>query len=243
MGKVIAVTSGKGGTGKSTFCVGLARSLASRGGHILLIDTDAGLRCLDLLLGIDSELVFDLSDALGGRAFGDSIYTVPGNENISLIPAPAQPNIPDTAAFGTLLGKVIPDYDFIILDFPAGLDFSLCRVLPKQTQVIAVCCPDPVSVRDAAAVCSVLPEFDKAPVLVLNRFVAKDVKTGTVYGIDDIIDRSGFRLLGIVPESKELALLASVKKLQIKGRAGKAFERIAARLSGERIRLPSPKKI
>lgn len=243
MGKVIAVTSGKGGTGKSTFCVGLSRSLAAKGNRLLLIDTDEGLRCLDLLLGIDRELVFDLSDIIGGRPIGDAIYTVPGNEGINLIPAPAEPGSLTPDSFEALLGNVIPEYDYIIIDFPAGLDFSLYRVLPRQALIIAVCCPDAVSVRDAASVCSHIPSFEKEPVLILNRFKAEDVKNGIVGCIDDTIDRSGFRLLGIVPESRELALLASIHSFSKKGRARRAFDRIAARLSGERCCLPPPKKI
>lgn len=243
MGKVIAVTSGKGGTGKSTFCVGLARSLALRGNRILLIDADEGLRCLDLLLGIDSELVFDLSDIIGGRSVSDAVYASPKITGINLIPAPSKPGMLNAAAFGRLMNEIIPEYDYVIIDFPAGLDFSLYRVLPKQTRLIAVCSPDAVAVRDAAAVCSLAPRFEKEPVLIINRFIAEDVKKGAAGGIDEIIDRSGFRLLGIVPESRELAHPASICSLDKKGKAQRAFNRIAARLSGERIRLPSPKKI
>lgn len=243
MGKVIAVTSGKGGTGKSTFCVGLALSLSRLGKKVLLIDLDAGLRCLDLMLGIDAELVFDLSDAIGGRPLSDAVYRCPSDENISLIPAPAEPDSLTAASLAPLLSRVLGDCDYLLLDFPAGIDFSLFEALPQQTQIIAVCCPDPVSVRDAAVVCARLPKLKRAPVFVLNRFLCEDVRSGAAAGIDDAIDRSGFRLLGIIPESRELALFASSHRLKRNGRSQKAFDRIARRLDGQHVRLPAPKKI
>ncbi len=243
MGKVIAVTSGKGGTGKSTFCVCLAQSLAGRGKRVLLIDLDEGLRCLDILLGVESGLVFDLSDVIAGRPVEDAVYSSSENSGIYLIPAPAEPGSLSVRALEDVTGRLIPEYDYLIFDFPAGIDFSLCAALPRQTQMIAVCCPDAVSVRDAAEVCRRLPEFDRAPVLVLNRFVAGDMRNGSVRCIDDIIDSSGFRMLGIIPESRELALLASHNALKRGGKPYRAFDRIAGRLCGEHIKLPPPKKI
>lgn len=243
MGKVIAITSGKGGTGKSTFSIGLAMGFSKLSKKVLLIDLDEGLRCLDLILGIDKELVFDLSDILNGRNINDAVYSSPFDENISLIPAPVEPESINGKAFSELIAKLVGDYDYIILDFPAGIDFELYKSLPKQTQIIAVCCPDPVSVRDAAVVCNRLPAMNKPPVFVINRFVYEDIRTGYFRNIDDIIDQSGFRLLGIVPESEELTFLSVNHKLKRKGRALNAFSRISNRLCGEHIRLPKPKKI
>ncbi len=243
MGKLIAVTSGKGGTGKSTFCVGLSMSLSALGNKVLLIDMDEGLRCLDLILGVDQEVVFDLSDILSGRSLADGIYECPINPNIHLIPAPQSVGDIEKNAFSSLLAQVIPLYDFIILDFPAGIDFSLYEVLPMQTGIIAVCCPDPVSLRDAQTVCMKLPKKSREPLFVINRFIYDDIRSGFFSNIDEMIDRTGFRLLGIIPESEELTFLAVNRKLKKKRRPAKAFMRIARRLSGEHIRLPAPKKI
>lgn len=243
MGKTIAVTSGKGGTGKSTVSVGLALGFASLKKRVLLIDMDAGLRCLDLMLGIDSQLVFDLSDALSGRDWHDAVYSVPDNELLELIPAPAKLGGITNDAFSEFLKKVTDNYDIVLLDFPAGIDFELYGALPAQTQFIAVCCPDPVSVRDAAVVCDNLPKMSLNPVLILNKFVRDTMRFGLHRNIDDIIDTSGFRLLGIVPEERELALLSVYHKLKKRGRAFKAFERIARRLNGENVYLPKFKKI
>lgn len=243
MGKVIAITSGKGGTGKSTFSIGLAMGFSKLSKKVLLIDLDEGLRCLDLILGIDKQLVFDLSDVLGDRNTEDAVYQSPFDENIFLIPAPTQPGSVNADLFLKLISELVQDYDYIILDFPAGIDFSLYKALPLQTQIIAVCCPDPVSVRDAAVVCDRLPAMNNPPLFVINRFVYDDIRAGYFRNIDDIIDQSGFRLLGIVPESEELTFLSVNHKLKRSGRTLKAFMRISGRLNGEHIRLPKPKKI
>lgn len=243
MGKTIAVTSGKGGTGKSTVSVGLALGFASLEKNVLLIDMDEGLRCLDLMLGIDKELVFDLSDALSGRDWKDAVYHAPNNSLVSLIPAPNQLGSIPQQAFASLLEEISPEYDVIILDFPAGIDFGLYTCLPRDTQFIAVCSPDPVSVRDASVVCNNLPNTRIAPVLILNKFVRETMRGGIHSNIDDIIDASGFRLLGVVPEDTELLFLSVRHKLKQRKRVFKSFARIARRLNGERIPLPKFKKI
>lgn len=243
MGKAIAVTSGKGGTGKSTVSVGLALGYASLKKRVLLIDMDEGLRCLDLMLGIDKQLIFDLSDALSGRDWQDAVYPVPHNEYLQLIPAPGKLGGIEHDAFADFLKEVIPNYDIVLLDFPAGIDFRLYTALPEHTQFIAVCCPDPVSVRDAAVVCDSLPPMSLKPVLILNKFVRDIMRGGIHRNIDDIIDASGFRLLGIVPEDRELLFLSVYHKLGRRGRVLKAFTRIVRRIDGEHVPLPKFKKI
>lgn len=243
MSLLLATTSGKGGTGKSTVSVSLALAFSKLNKKVLLMDMDEGLRSLDLFLNLDDRIVFDLSDVLKGADIEDAIYPVDKNENIHLLPAPRNTGEIDGEAFSDLLKKLIPLYDVIILDFPAGLDFYLYNVLPRETQFITVCNPDPVSVRDAGVVCDLLPDGEKDPRLILNRFDIELIKNGTYKNIDDIIDTSGMRLLGVVPTDSELMLLSVKHKLHPRKRPFKAVLRIAKRLSGENIRLPKPKKI
>ncbi|MBQ8202688.1 MAG: AAA family ATPase [Clostridia bacterium] len=243
MSLVLATTSGKGGTGKSTVSVSLALAFSKLNKKVLLMDMDEGLRSLDLFLSLDDRIVFDLSDVLKGADIEDAVYPVDKNENISLLPAPRSTGEIEPDAFKELLGRLVPLYDVVILDFPAGLDFYLYNVLPKDTQFITVCNPDPVSVRDAGIVCDLLPHTEKDPRLILNRFDIELIKNGTYKNIDDIIDASGLRLLGVVPNDSELMLLSVNHKLHPKKRAFKAATRIAKRLLGEKILLPKPKKI
>lgn len=243
MSKFIAVTSGKGGTGKSTVCAGLGMAFAAQKKRVLMIDMDEGLRCLDLMLGIDSNIVFDFSDILTGRELNDAVYSPKKNDYLNLIPAPANFNTITPQALSELLERLDGSYDIIMLDFPAGIDFTLYSALPQDTQFITVCNPDPVSVRDAAVVCRALPATDEQPLFVINKFVSQMHKRGIYDGIDNIIDETGFRLLGIVPSSDALLLLSVNHRLHRNERAFEALLRISKRLLGERVLLPKFKKI
>ncbi len=243
MGICLATTSGKGGTGKSTVSCGLALAFAKLNKSVLLIDMDEGLRCLDLLLGVDSKIVFDLSDILNGTPISDGTYILPSNSLISVIPAPSQIGNIQADALSAFAEKVKSKYDVVIFDFPAGLDFSLYSAIGNDVQFLSICNGDPVSVRDAAAVCTSLPHTKKDARLIINRFDAEYIKKKIYSNIDDIIDISGFRLLGIVPQSRELMLLSITHSLNKKTNAFKALYRIAKRLSGDEIRLPKIKKI
>lgn len=243
MGITIATTSGKGGTGKSTITAGLAISFAKMNKTVLLVDMDEGLRCLDLFLGVDDRVVFDLSDILSGRDIADAMYTSPYNPLINIIPAPADIGKIDHNDLAQFAIRVKQLFDVVIFDFPAGMDFSLYRAIGEDARFLAVCNPDPVSVRDAAAVCAALPRGKYEPRLIINRFDIEYIKKGIYSNVDSIIDSSGFRLLGIVPQSSELMLLPVTHKISYRGKAHKALTRIARRLSGEEVRLPKPKRI
>lgn len=243
MGYCYAITSGKGGTGKSTVASGLALAFAASGKRTLLIDMDEGLRCLDILLGIESEIVFDLSDILADRDIEDAIYSVPKQDNLYLIPAPQTTGKIEPEAFKDFCDNVIGSYEVVIFDFPAGIDFTLYNYLPKKSVVLAVCNPDPVSVRDAAAVCENLPFLSIQTRLIVNKFAYKPMFKGVYANIDNIIDNSGFRLVGIVPDCDELAFFSTNHKIKKNGRAMSAFRRITDRLCGVHCPLPKPKKI
>ena len=243
MGICLATTSGKGGTGKSTVSCGLSLAFAKMGKSVLLVDMDEGLRCLDLLLGIDHKVVFDLSDILNGAPISNGTYTIASNQLINVIPAPAKIGDITAASLEAFAKKVKTMYDVVIFDFPACLDFSLYTAIGSDTQFFAVCNPDPVSVRDAAAVCASLPQTEYDARLIINRFDAEYIRKKIYSNIDDIIDISGFRLLGLVPQSRDLMLLSVTHKIKPKTKAFKALYRIARRLLGEEVRLPRIKKI
>lgn len=243
MGICLATTSGKGGTGKSTVCAALAVAFANSGKSVLLIDMDEGLRCLDMLFGVDDRVVFDLADVLCGKPISDAAYTAPVNPLISIIPAPINTGRIEKSALQSFSKTVKSQYDTVIFDFPAGMDFSLYSAIGSDVRFLTVCNPDPVSVRDAAAICNAFEEFEIQPRLIINRFNAEYIKRKIYSNIDDIIDISGFRLLGIIPQSTELMLLPVNHSISLKCRGFKAADRIAHRLCGDDIKLPKIKKI
>ncbi len=244
MDKLFCVTSGKGGVGKSTVSVGLAAAFSLLGQKVLLLDLDEGLRCLDLMLGVSENIACDLGDVLAGRDVADATYALPGLEGVSLIPAPLKLGNINPVAFGELISDVITRYDRVIIDFPAGIDFTLYETLPKTATFLVVCTPDSVCVRDAYFVGNSLSDIGfNAPRLILNRFSLSYINSGIYKGVDDIIDASGIRLGGVIPFDQRVPVLQSKSKAPMVGRTKKAFIRLARRLSGEDIKLPKPKKI
>lgn len=243
MGKILAITSGKGGVGKSTVSVGLAVAFARMGKKTLLVDMDEGLRCLDLMLGVDDSAILDLSDVLAGKEIADVCYSTPIADNLFLIPAPLKFGNIDEEAFERFASKASYLYDIIIFDFSAGMDFSLYKRLPKTTLFLTVCVPDPVSIRDAAAVSRSLSENALSARLLINRFVYSGCKKYGFKNIDSMIDAAELRLLGIIPEDEELRVLSITHTLKKRNSAFKACLRIAKRILGERVLLPKLKDI
>ena len=149
----------------------------------------------------------------------------------------------DAYLFSAFAKQAAESWDVLIFDFPAGMDFSLYSCLPDGTLFLTVAAPDPVSVRDSAAVGGRLLESSCAARLIINNFRYSFSKRRIFRGIDDIIDSSGLQLLGIVPYSSELMLLPVTHSLKPKSKPMSAFLRIAKRLEGERVLLPNLKKL
>ncbi|MEE0947015.1 MAG: P-loop NTPase [Acutalibacteraceae bacterium] len=244
MNNLFAVTSGKGGVGKSTVATCLAAAAEQLKKKTLLIDLDEGLRCLDLMLSVSESVVLDLSDVFCGHDANSAIYPVKDHPFIYLLPAPAFYGRIDEDSFGDFIREAAEHFDLVIVDFPAGIDLRLYKKMPDTTRFITVCNPDPVSIRDAGVVSDRLGEIGKNDNrLIINRFSMDYIKSGIYKGIDDIIDASRIRLCGVVPTDNQILICQAKGKLIKRGRAAKAFLRIMKRLLIEDIPLPKPKKI
>lgn len=244
MVNLFAVTGGKGGSGKSTFSIELSIALSKQGKRVLLIDADAGMRCLDMLLGVSENLVFDLSDAVGGRELSSCLLPVKKFGNISLLPAPATVGEPSPEDFGKFIKNIHgKGFEAVVIDLPAGANKPLYQALPVFAKFICICNPNQVSVRDAGVIGNLLRDIGREGRLVINRFERYFVRNSLFDNLDDIINEAGLTLLGIVPESEKLAFAFCTGKFLTKGRDFKAFVRIASRLDGKSVPLPKLKKI
>ena len=242
--KVYTAVSGKGGAGKSTVVCGLGAALAERGLKTLLIDADEGLRCLDLMLGVTDKLLFDMSDVVEGRCSAEqAVLPIESQKGLYLLCAPH--------AYGTvgakmseLVERLRSDYDCILIDSTAGVGDGFSAAVAAADAAIAVVGCDPVSIRDARGVCELLDSVGmKSRRMIINRFDYKAVRNSLAPQIDRMIDDTALRLIGIVPYDSAL-ITSSIKGKPIrKGKAYKAFSRIAARLCAKNVRLPKLKKI
>ena len=242
MGRVLAVTSGKGGAGKSSISVHLATALAKLNNKVLIVDLDAGMRCLDIMLGVSDRLLFDLNDVLEKNKTAEEAAINLGN--LDFIGAPLKNKI-SPAALSEFVSEVVPKYDFVILDFPAGTVDELYMALPRYCEALVVCNADAVSLRDANIMGDDLAELNFMSVrLILNRVSFKTMRMGITANIDEVIDTSGIRLIGVVPQSMDIYMsCCSGESLGKRTRAAKAFERIAKRIMGYDIPLIKYKKI
>ena len=245
MGRLIAVTSGKGGVGKSSVSVQLASSLTDMGHTVLLVDLDAGMRCLDLMLNLSNELIFDLNDVLNGvTSVEEAVLTDPKRKGLSFLAAPLKEkiNADKLRAFAT---KATEQYDFVILDFPAGAVDELYQKLPRYTEALVVCNADAVSLRDASYVANDLKKLRLLSIrLVINRVSFENIRKGITANIDEAIDSCGIRLIGVIPQSMDLYLSGcSGDLLNKKSKTAKAFNRLAKRLLGYDIPLEPLKKM
>lgn len=243
MGLVIATCSGKGGVGKSTISVNTAVALEKEGKSVLLVDMDAGMRCLDLLLGVNEKLVFDVFDAISGKPLEDCVLRISGQRELYLLAAPSTKVEIDREKWKQFILYISEKFDAVIIDFPAGNDISLISCLPFDAQIICVANPDAVSVRDASFISSLLLKENKKPKLIINKYNYYFIKGNTFSTLDDIINETSMQLLGIIPFSEGLEYAFCTGDFKIKGREKKAFSRIAKRLLGKSVPLPKLKKI
>lgn len=243
MGTSAVITSGKGGVGKSTVSVGLGRALAERGKRVLLIDCDAGLRSLDRMTGVEQELVFDISDVVYGRCAPiEAIYKCADNAQDGGLFLMAAPSSAENMIKPAVMEKLVPllksYYDYVLLDSPAGLGSGFKSASCAADRALIVCSPDPVCVRGTSSVKRLLGEMGVSEKhLVINKFNGSLFdKTGAYDDLDNVIDDSGVKLFGVVPEDFSLAAaFLRGKAADLQAPAMKAMSRLAGRFEGERI--------
>ena len=242
MGKLIAVVSGKGGTGKTTFTANVGIALACLGYRVLCMDCDVTLRNLDLALGLSDSALMDFSDVLRGTCtLEQAVTSHPKYPKLDLLPAPLtfrEPSYPP-AQIGQLAQAIRERYDYCLLDAPAGLGAGFQMATGIADSAVVVTTTDISALRDAQHTVMELERFPTGTVhLVVNR-VQKKLLRSLHTTIDDAIDTAGLPLLGVVPEDIDVpkALNRGIPLRECNYFAARAYENIAKRISGTRVPL------
>lgn len=238
--ELIAVLSGKGGTGKTSVCAGLAQALAQSGEQVLCIDCDAGLRNLDIALGLSQFSVLSFLDVCQGEHSLDMATRHPLYPSLAFLTAPVTSPAEDVDldAFGAMLQAARSKFTYVLLDAPAGIDAGFRLAARYADRVLLVTGPDPAAIRDAARAAEELERMGKTNVrLIVNR-ITKKLASALHLTVDDIMDMSGLPLIGLVPEDKNMMMATAFKQPLLtytKKGAAAACLRIAKRLMGMKV--------
>jgi septum site-determining protein MinD len=241
-GKVVTLTSGKGGVGKTTAVANIAVALAAEGRKVVCIDGDIGLRNLDIIMGLENRIVYDLVDVVESRCkTRQAMIRDKRLPELFLIPAAQtrDKNAVSPSDMVRLCDELRQEMDWILIDSPAGIERGFRNAIAAADKVLIVTNPELSALRDADRVIGLLESEEKfAPSLIVNRLNPNMVKRGDMLSVDDVYDVLHIDIIGIVPEDENV-IVASNKGLPLtldgKTRAGQAFRNIARRLHGEQV--------
>ena len=242
MGEVIVITSGKGGVGKTTATANIGTALALMGKRTLLIDTDIGLRNLDVVMGLENRVIYNLVDILEGNCrLSQGFIRDKRIENLFIIAAAQTGNKSDITVkqMIDLTMRLRDDFDFVLIDCPAGIEQGFKNAIAGADRALVVTTPEVSSVRDADRVIGLLNAAELKNTAVLVNKVRKDmVKRGNMLSVDDVMDILAVELIGVVPDDKGVVIATNRGETAVKSQisvAGRSFNNVARRLTGENI--------
>jgi septum site-determining protein MinD len=240
--KVVTITSGKGGVGKTTITANLGSALASLGQKVVCIDADIGLRNLDVVLGLENRIVYDIVDVIEGRCrLRQAMIRDKRLEGLFLIPAAQKRD--KTAMTPSDMVRVCdelrPDFDWVVVDSPAGIERGFRNAIAPADLVYVVTNPEVSAVRDADRIIGLVEAEEKGPAcLIINRLNYEMVQRGDMLSTEDIVDLLAIELIGIIPEDENV-VISTNRGLPIaldgKSPAGDAFRNVAKRTLGETV--------
>ena len=242
--RVIVITSGKGGVGKTTTTANIGAALADKGHKVLLIDTDIGLRNLDVVMGLENRIVYDLIDVIEGRCrVSQALIKDKRCPNLVLLPAAQirDKNDVNTDQMKELIFSLKESFDYILIDCPAGIEQGFKNAIAAADEAIVVTTPEVSATRDADRIIGLLEAAGiKNPRLVINRLRIDMVKDKNMLSVEDILDILAVKLLGVVPDDENVVISTNKgEPLVYKGDslAAKAFKNIASRIEGVEVPL------
>lgn len=244
--RIVTITSGKGGVGKTTATANLGAALASMGQRVVCIDADIGLRNLDVIMGLENRIVYDLVDVIEGRCkLRQAMIRDKRISDLYLIPA-AQTRDKTAISPSDMerLGDELREgYDWILIDSPAGIERGFRNAIAPADEILIITNPEVSSVRDADRIIGLIEAEEKGPGrLVVNRIKPDMVRRGDMLDTADILEVLAIELIGVVPEDESVIVASnqgSPIALQEESRAGRAFRNIARRLRGEEVPFES----
>jgi len=249
LGIVIAVISGKGGVGKTTATANLGLGIAMNDKKCVVVDFDIGQRNLDMILGLENRVVYDMVQVMDGEAnLKQALIKSKANENLHFLAASQtkDKSVLNSEKVAKLVAELKESFDFVILDAPAGIESGYEHTIEFADAAIVVVNPEVSSIRDADRAIGILDSKsakvkngeDVAKYLIINRIVADMVESGEMLKSDDILEILNIKILGKVPEDKGVIDASNQGKpviLDKKSIAGQAYSRIAGRLCGQKV--------
>jgi len=245
--RIIVVTSGKGGVGKTTVTANLSARLAMEGFKVLAIDSDIGLRNLDVVMGLENRIVFNLVDVIEGTCkLHQALVRDKRVENLNLLPA-AQTRTKEAVEpdqMKALCESLRGEFDFVLIDSPAGIESGFRNAAAGADEALVVVTPEVSSVRDADRIIGLLESGGNRGIrLIVNRVRPDMIRSGKMLGVSDVEEILAVPLIGIIPEDDNVVISTNTGEplaLRASAPASKAFENIAGRLVGRDISLPDP---
>jgi len=244
MAKVITITSGKGGEGKTTSTANLGTALAGLGNKVVVVDADIGLRNLDVVMGLENRIVYDLVDVIEGNCrLRQALIKDKHEAELYLLPA-AQTRDKDAVTkeeMIELVDQLREEFDFVLIDSPAGIESGFKNAIAGADEIIIVTTPEVSAVRDADRIIGLCEAYEKGqPRLILNRLRPKMVRSGEMMSVEDVLQILAIDLIGIIPEDEDVITATNkgeVLVLDKSSRTGKYYIDIARRINGEEVAI------
>ena len=244
MAKVITITSGKGGVGKTTSTANLGTALAGLGNKVVVVDADIGLRNLDVVMGLENRIVYDLVDVIEVNCrLRQALIKDKHEAELYLLPA-AQTRDKDAVTkeeMIELVDQLREEFDFVLIDSPAGIESGFKNAIAGADEIIIVTTPEVSAVRDADRIIGLCEAYEKGqPRLILNRLRPKMVRSGEMMSVEDVLQILAIDLIGIIPEDEDVITATNkgeVLVLDKSSRTGKYYIDIARRINGEEVAI------